>query len=228
MFSQELKAGDSVLIANEYFSISKITNNRTLQLSKDHITGAFNVPMFTSSDIIAIYDSNNKQALVVNQSGDVGIGVSNPSAKLDINGSLIRKVYRNSSFSEKTFHNDTTTPAQIPDKTLIFDKLKNETSIKIEYSDYIGGYPNGCLSAYLEIRVNGESCPGGKLLYLNFTCDNDTTRTFSYQTFKGFCDGLSAGTYEIQLWIRKDTNDYNCFYVGYETSRWTIEAEEVY
>jgi len=229
LFTQELKAGATVLIANEFISISKIINDRTLDLSNDHISGAFNEAMFTSSDIIAIHDSNNNPALVINQSGDVGIGVLNPSAKLDINGSLISKVYRNSSFSEKTFYNDSTTPAQIPDKTLIFDKLKNETSIKIEYSDYIGGYHNGCLSAYLEIRINGKSCPGGKLLYLNYTCDNDTvSRTHTYQTFKGFCDGLSTGTYEIQLWIHKEANNYKCFYVGYETSRWTIEAEEVY
>jgi len=228
LFTEELKPGDSILIANEIVSVSEVTSNTSLIIATQHISGAFNEAIFSSGNILLIQNAS-KDVLVVNQTGDVGIGVSNPGAKLDINGSLIRKVYRNSNFSEKTFHVDSTTPGQIPDKTLVFKKLKNETSIKIEYSDYIGGYHNGCLSAYLEIRINGESCPGGKLQYYDYICDNDeVARTHTYQTFKGFCDGLDAGTYEIQLWIHKHSSSHKCFYVGSERSRWTIEAEEVY
>jgi len=88
LFTQELKAGDTVLIANEFKSISSIADDRTLDLSNEHIVGAFNEPMFTSSDILLIQDSEDQTKLVVDNKGNVGIGNKVPNEALDVNGNI--------------------------------------------------------------------------------------------------------------------------------------------
>jgi len=88
LFTKELKAGDTVLIANEFISISTISNDRMLDLSNAHIVGAFNVPMFTSSDILLIQDSKDQTKFVVDNKGHVGIGNKVPNEALDVNGNI--------------------------------------------------------------------------------------------------------------------------------------------
>ena len=228
-FMEELSIGDNVLFAGQIVSIAEITDNEQLILNEAHPTGALDEKMYVSGNIISIQNILGQSKMVVDKKGNVGIGTSNPAAQLDVNGSFIRQTYRNSGFSESTFQSNSSEPEQVPGKTLIFNKLKNETSIKIEYSDFIGGYQNGGLAAILEIRVNGDQCPGGNLKYYNYMGDNDSvSRMHTNQTFKGFCDGLSAGIYEIQIWVYKYSNDYFGFNVGDNRARWTIEAEEVY
>jgi len=88
LFTKELKAGDKVLIANEFISISSIANDRMLDLSNEHTVGAFNEPMFTSSDILLIQDSKDQTKLVVDNKGNVGIGNKVPNEALDVNGNI--------------------------------------------------------------------------------------------------------------------------------------------
>jgi len=237
LFTQELKVGDTVLIANEFISISLIADDRTFDLSIEHVSGAFNEPIFTSSDIVAIYDLNNKPALVIDNAGDFGIGTSSPGSKLDVNGHFIRKIFRNSGVfligdSNGSFVYKKVEPIQVPNKTLILNKLKDETAIKVEYSDLLGAY-DACGRCVWEIRIDGKSCPNQPLYFSNYYCTpSDQSRSLFFHNLKGYCEGINAGTHEIQVWVHMHED-----YVGksssvcrtgtYETT-WTIEAQEVY
>jgi len=229
-FTEELKNGDSVLIDGNYYIVQEVIDNKELFITSNVNQTLVEKKIYIADDLFQVQNANSETKLILDTKGNVGIGIINPGAKLDINGTMIRKIYRNSSFSKIShFSNQSSVPLQVPDKTLTFNKQKNETSIRIEYSDYIGAiHKTNCLAAYLELRVDGTSCPGGELVFYNYISGTDDDRTFTYQTFKGFCEGLSAGTYEIQVWIHTYPGGYVSFQVGHETSRWTIEAEEVY
>jgi len=87
-FSNELQAGDSILIADEIVSISKVVNDVSLIIDPPHVNGALSLPFFISEDIISVQGGNGKKCFVVTNSGNVGIGESNPKSKLDINGNI--------------------------------------------------------------------------------------------------------------------------------------------
>jgi len=50
-FTIELIVGDTVLLTNEFYSISSINSNKEIILSRELLAGAFNEPMFTPSDV---------------------------------------------------------------------------------------------------------------------------------------------------------------------------------
>jgi len=229
LFSYELKVGDTVLLANEFYTISSINSDKEISISRELVAGVFNEPMFTSSNILHIYDSSNQAALVLDNAGNLGIGISNPRAKLDVNGQLIRTLSHNSDIGTR-FVNESTDSKQATDRILIFKKIKDETDIKIEYNDYLG--INGtCGRCDWEIRIDGSPCPNGSLLFNNYFCCSNASGIGSMQTIKGFCSGISAGEHEIQIWFNISDSRYigkgEC-QTGITTSRWQIQAEETY
>jgi len=233
-FTQELKTGVTVLIANEFISISSITSDTALILSNEHKTGAFNVPVFSSSDVISVYDSNKKATLILDNAGNLGIGTDTPGSKLDINGFFIRKIFRNSGALDNGFDYKQSEPVKIPNKYLTFNKSKDNTAVKIEYSDYMGVY-DSCGRCIWEIRVDGKSCPNYPLYFSNYQCLNITSgssRNVSFHNFKGYCEGVKSGVHEIQIWVHKHegylSDTKSMCRTGTNDSTWTIEAQEVY
>jgi len=88
LFTQELQPGDSILIADEIVSISKVVNDASVIIVPQHTNGALSQSFFISDDIISVQNTNGKKFFVVTNSGNVGIGGTNPKSKLEINGNI--------------------------------------------------------------------------------------------------------------------------------------------
>ena len=119
-----------------------------------------------------------------------------------------------------------TDSGQIPNRVLTFNKNQDDTAIRIGYTDNlrVGGSNKACR---WEIRVNGQTCPDGSLVYDYYSTQYEST--YRSRHVIGYCEGINAGSNEIQVWVG-NTPGYSgsdC-HTGWSSSRWTIEAEEVY
>ena len=85
-FTQELNVGDSLLIGEEFFIVIEILDDRELTLDVPHTTGELNVTAYTDSDLLSVRTGAETEALVVDKSGKVGIGIANPETTLDVAG----------------------------------------------------------------------------------------------------------------------------------------------
>jgi len=87
-FSTELKVGDSIKIAGEIFTVSEISNNTSLTIDSNHTAGASGVAAYKDSDLFLIQNGDAVEKLVLDKSGNVGIGETTPVHKLDIAGGI--------------------------------------------------------------------------------------------------------------------------------------------
>ena len=151
---------------------------------------------------------------------DIAATLQNTKAQLDSNGNFIRKIARATGLRPI----DDTDSGQIKSRILKLNKIKNDTAIRIGYSDnfHVLGQKTACR---WEIRIDGVSCSGG-LVYDYYSGDYEEVQS---GTVSGYCEDISAGEHEIQIWVGKvpSYNQGNCG-TGWNDSRWTIEAEEVY
>ena len=224
-FKEELEVGDSILINNEIVSVKSIISPTQLVLSLPHKNGANSSNIFTTNDIVNIKSVSEQEAVVVNKSGNVGIGTTNPSVKLDVKGNIIRTI----PYSTGLGPIDDTDVGQIKSRILKVEKKKDDTVIRIGYTDNLRTYHVTSGSDALcrwEIRIDGVSCPGGKLVYDYYTQGNNTPRS---RHVIGYCEGVSSGEHEIQVWVGDipGITKGDCK-TGWNNSRWVLEAEEVY
>ncbi|MBU2437131.1 MAG: hypothetical protein KKE55_05490, partial [Candidatus Omnitrophica bacterium] len=78
-----------------------------------------------------------------------------------------------------------------------------------------------------EIRVDGVAPPGGALIYDIY--NRTSVNPHHSRTWVGYVEGLGVGTYQIQIWVGPSPGYSGVDnYTGWNNSRWTIEAEEVY
>nr|VFK69963.1 MAG: Collagen triple helix repeat-containing protein [Candidatus Kentron sp. TUN] len=87
-FTQELAAGDSLLIGEEVFIVIKILNDIILTVDIPHTVGALNATAYTDSDLLSVRTGAEVDSLVVDKSGNVGVGTGNPAVKLDVAGGI--------------------------------------------------------------------------------------------------------------------------------------------
>jgi len=85
-FTTELRAGDAIKIADEVFTVSKITHDTDLTLDANHSAGASNATAYMDSDLFLVRSGAGQPKAVINKSGDVGIGTSEPAYMLHVNG----------------------------------------------------------------------------------------------------------------------------------------------
>jgi len=242
-FTEELRNGDSISIDGNYYIVQEVIGDRDLLITSNVNKTLVEKKIYIADDLFQVQNANSETKLILDTKGNVGIGISNPGAKLDINGTMIRKIFRNSSWSSldtaaadvAVFDYKKAEPVQIPNKTLTVKKLKDETSIKVEYSDYMGVW-DSCGRCVWEIRVDGESCPNQPLYFSSYNCIHTSTgnsRSLFFHNLKGYCEGLESGTHEIQVWVNVDEGyassnpSFMCRTGTYKTT-WTIEAQEVY
>jgi hypothetical protein len=161
------------------------------------------------------------QHMILKANGNVGIGTTNPGAKLDVAGNLIRKI----AYATGNGPADNTNVGQIKSRVLRFTKAKTQTKIRISYTDNLRtkGNGNGCR---WEIRVDGTSCTNQALIYDDYVYINGDTH--SSRTVVGYCSGVAAGSHMIGIWVGNvpgyTGSDCN---TGWKNSTWVIEAEEV-
>ncbi len=88
LFTEELKTGDSVIIADEVFTVSEIVSNSQLVLNSPHSTGTNDSEIHADSTLFSVRNGDGVEKLTVDKSGNVGIGTEEPKAKLDIAGDI--------------------------------------------------------------------------------------------------------------------------------------------
>ncbi len=213
LFTSELNVGDAISIDGEVFSVVSITDDTNLELNAAHTAGASSATAYTDNALLTIKSGALQEKVAVDKSGN-----------LDISGYMFRKVQRATGLGPS----DDTDSGQIVSRVLKVTKQKTNTAIRIGYTDnfrVIGsGSPATCR---WEIRVDNVSCPGGSLVYDYFI--GDTTHRLHSNQVVGYCEGLTSGIHEIQIWVSEvPLNTAGNCYTGWANSRWTIEAEEVY
>ena len=86
-FTKELTVGDSLRIGNKVFIVTGIANDTALNLDAPHPVGAFNATAYTDSDLLSVETGAEVESLVIDKSGNVGIGKRpDPGHKLDVKG----------------------------------------------------------------------------------------------------------------------------------------------
>ena len=87
-FTQELTVGDSLLIGEEVFIVREIRGDTELIIDVPHTVGALNATAYTDSDLLSVRTGAEVDSLVVDKSGNVGVGTGNPAVKLDVAGGI--------------------------------------------------------------------------------------------------------------------------------------------
>jgi hypothetical protein len=175
---------------------------------------------------MATFDAPNNQ--VIFPSGNVGIGKTDPKARLEVDGPMIRKV----AIATGLGPNDGTDKGQIKSRILNFTKLRDDTALRIIYCDNLRIRGYNC-SARWEIRIDGKAPPNGAICQDKYHLGPITPIDNVHEptTIIGHATGIRAGRRQIQVWVVNPVPGHGrgCdAYTGWNKSRWTIEAQEVW
>ncbi len=210
LFTVELNVGDAVRISGATFTVSAITSDTVLRTDiVRELPGVVDVNIFSDNNLLTLKSGAGADKAVVTKSGDI-----------------IRRIMRVSGLGP----NDGRDTGLITSRRLSIKKFRDETTLRIGYSDAFRVYA-GNNACRWEIVVDGASCPGGALvydLYAGSTLSGILDEHRSDAVF-GYCEGISKGVHAIEINVGT-TPGYSaadCF-TGWNNSRWTIEAEEVY
>jgi hypothetical protein len=85
-FTTELNVGDAIKIGSEIFTIQSITDDQNLTLDSTPTSVATDVMAYIDPDLFQIDNGDSINKFVVNKSGNVGIGTSDPTKKFVVQG----------------------------------------------------------------------------------------------------------------------------------------------
>jgi hypothetical protein len=88
LFMQELNVGDCVKIGDEIFLVISISSNVELTLDRPIINGVTDAFIFADSDLFHVESGCGASHMIMDKTGNVGIGTINPTAKLDVEGKI--------------------------------------------------------------------------------------------------------------------------------------------
>ncbi len=171
-------------------------------------------------------------ATVKGLKGNVGIGTETPRAKLEVIGDLnvTEGFVRRISMATGLGPSDPTDNGQIVSRVLTFTKLYADTAIRIIWCDNIRVRGNDTAARW-EIKVDGSAPPGGPIFQDKYSfCADGITIIDRHDpaTIVGYAVGVPPGVHTIGVWVGPIA-PYSCdAYTGWQSSRWTLEAQEVW
>jgi len=86
LFTIDINVGDSIFIKDEIFTVASIINDTELILDSPHLAGAEDEWAWRDTDLFLVQNGDSVCKMVLDKSGNVGVGTTSPSAKLDVNG----------------------------------------------------------------------------------------------------------------------------------------------
>nr|VFK78043.1 MAG: Collagen triple helix repeat-containing protein [Candidatus Kentron sp. SD] len=87
-FTEELRVGDSIRLGDKVFVVAGISSDIALILNAAHPVGVFNATAYTDGDLLSVQTGAEVDALLVDKSGNVGVGAAKPAVKLDVAGGI--------------------------------------------------------------------------------------------------------------------------------------------
>nr|VFK80343.1 MAG: Collagen triple helix repeat-containing protein [Candidatus Kentron sp. SD] len=87
-FTRELRVGDSIRLGDKVFVVAAITSDIALTLNAAHPVGVLNATAYTDGDLLSVQTGAEVESLVIDKSGNVGVGAANPAVKLDVRGGI--------------------------------------------------------------------------------------------------------------------------------------------
>nr|VFK39556.1 MAG: Collagen triple helix repeat-containing protein [Candidatus Kentron sp. SD] len=87
-FTEELRVGDSIRLGDEVFVVAGISSDIALILNAPTTTGVLDVTAYTDGDLLSVQTGAETSALLVDRSGNVGVGAAKPAVKLDVAGGI--------------------------------------------------------------------------------------------------------------------------------------------
>lgn len=121
-------------------------------------------------------------------------------------------------------------PIPIDSRQMTFVKTQDETAVRVQYTDNLrtnsqDGTARACRWA---IRFNSSPCPDGDIIGNVYASSSDRADSHETRTVAGYCPGLPAGTYTVQVFVSSVSSSLQpgC-YTGWHEQRWLLEAEEI-
>lgn len=169
-----------------------------------------------------------------NPSGLVGIGTMTPSAALDVNGQVIRKIAR----VHGNGPNDGTANGAIATRLLQYTKTQDATGLRMVWGDNARCFGT-TVSCEWEIKIDGASCtmPGPLTYDIYNDIGTPTINVHRPHSVVGTCFGIAKGPHTIQVYVKAPASmpagsagigNTGAPFTGWNAAYWSLEAEEVY
>jgi hypothetical protein len=224
LFNYQLGSNKSLLESeiewNKETYYLEVTVEGVILSPREELTGVAYSLSAARACALTAPDGEPKDAVYVDNEGNVGIGTTEPLAKLTVNGPIIRRVAIATELGPADDENN----GRIENRVLNFTKLYEDTAIRIFYCDTLRVRSTSAASRW-EIRIDDVVPPGGAIFQSKYSSsgdDHDPTTIFGYAT------GLPAGNHQIQIWVGPISGYASDAHTGWNNSRWTIEAQEVW
>lgn len=166
------------------------------------------------------------KALSIGKKGGIGIGVTNPHQGLAVDGPVIRKIWAATGLGPS----DEQDNGLVVSRVLKFEKLREDTAIRIVYCDNFRVEGQGAMAGRWEILVDQVAPPGGPIYLDVYGNSGGYTNYHLPATIRGFALGLAPGKHIVSIKVGEvpDHSAGGNRYTGWHRSTWSIEAEEVW